>query len=400
MDLTVFAGGQGLVVGVANFQGIAHGGKPYRSRPCGEFRPPDAGPHAAGFREAVAQAQIGRCVGEGLLHSALKIGAGGRPPEADIAKTRQIEPFPGRVVDHQRARTAQSAPDGDVFLFHDAHDVLGVEARVAVDGFGALAQHHDDRRVEAGQVKQGNGDQADRRGRGFRALGGRLRARGDHETLESVEGLGLGKPDQGAVADHCALGAAGGSAGVQDQTRVVFGDGRVGQWRARGAFHQGGELAFDLQGGNVEFEIADSRQALAVADQELGFAVARGIADFIGGPKTVEGHQDAAQAGHGPPGDHPLGPVGGEQRDSVALFDSVIFRKCSGGGSHPLKVIRVADSKLTLDDVLLVAVEPGFSQQVAHRPRASLKDLHGFAVNIFFAKFEGATRANELLSNF
>ena len=102
-----------------------------------------------------------------------------------------------------------------------------------VDGLGPLAEHHDDRRVQARKVEKGNGDQTARGERGFCGFAGGLVPRGEHETLESVEGLGPGEPHQGAMTDHGALGAAGGPAGVEDQARVVFGNRLIGQCRVR-----------------------------------------------------------------------------------------------------------------------------------------------------------------------
>ena len=201
------------------------------------------------------------------------------------------------------------------------------------------------------------------------------------------------------MADDGSLGSTRGAARVEDQARVVLIDGLRGQFAVRCAFHQASKLALNLQGGDIEVKVLDPGQALAVADQELGFTVLRRIVDLVRGPEPIESDQNAAQAGHCPPGHDPFRSVGGDNGHPVALLDAVVLGQGSGDGRHTLNMIGVGDPQVALDKVFLVAVDRGFLQKLANGFLAIFEDFHGLAGHSLLPQFEGAFGAGQLLSD-
>ena len=134
-----------------------------------------------------------------------------------------------------------------------------------------------------------------------------------------------------AVAEHDALGGAGGAAGVEDRREVVVvahGVGhRIGAGDQRFEIVRAGDLGL-AQPDDRELDIGpgaqvfDQRGEIVVDDEEAGVAVIEGIGDLGHAPAGVDGVQDAA----GPEGGEDVFEIavgiGGEHADPVAGFHS------------------------------------------------------------------------------
>ena len=137
------------------------------------------------------------------------------------------------------------------------------------------------------------------------------------------------------VGDDRALRPAGGAGGEQDGGGVVLvdrGDGQFGSWCVIAKF---GEVL-------LEHDERDSRVAgdafgpFGVGEQQLWRGQLEAVSDLVLCPPPVHGNGDGAERGDRPERLDPLGCVGGEDGDPVAVTDVVPLgesrsERCRGG---------------------------------------------------------------------
>ena len=180
-------------------------------------------------------------------------------------------------------------------------------------------------------MKQGAGGQ--RQHRGFRRVVGigREAERVAGAEDERAREIGVEVP----VGDDGALRPAGGAGGEQDRGGVVLVDrgvGQVGSWCVIAKF---GEVLLEHDEWNSRVAL-DAFGPFGVGEQQLRRGELEAVADFVLGPPPVHRNGDGTERGDRPERLDPLGRVGSEDGDAVAVADAVPLgearrERCRGG---------------------------------------------------------------------
>ena len=185
--------------------------------------------------------------------------------------------------------------------------------------------------MKPGDVEEGAGGQ--RQHRGFRRVVGigREAERVAGAEDERARQVGVEVP----VGDDRALRAPSGAGGEQDRGGVVLVDQGVGQFGSWCVIAKFGEVL-------LEYDERDSRVAgdafgpFGVGEQQLWRGEFEAVSDLVLGPPPVHGNGDGTERGDRPERLDPLGRVGGEDGDAVAVTDVVPLgeprcERCRGG---------------------------------------------------------------------
>ena len=146
---------------------------------------------------------------------------------------------------HLRSHAAERAPDRDFLPLDQTQHIFRIETPGAINRLGSRGQHHDGTGVETRKMKQRCGDECGRsRGISARELAEFAR---DQYPLQAQDSVHLYKSQQRAVRHDHTLGPSRGSTGEENQRRVVFDDGGIGQNGFACELFQRTEIRFDLE---------------------------------------------------------------------------------------------------------------------------------------------------------
>ncbi|MEY9615340.1 hypothetical protein ABIF21_008214 [Bradyrhizobium elkanii] len=276
----------------------------------------------------------------------------------DPLQGRQIVIAERRVIDEHLDHGRHQQHVGDALLLHGGRDAV---RRKALDhDVGAAGQQHRIHRRAIGEVEHRRRVQIDRAAR-------------PQAFAERVERIG----HQIAMAQHHALGAAGGAAGVEDAGEIVTAAHGIGhRCAARDQrlviLHAGRRLALvgidQLQAGDGACQRRADRRKRLVDEQDRCAAVAQRVLVLQRRPADVERH------------DHGAGPADGEVELEIAVGverqdrDAVAVQRAEGADRGGKAGDAVADlapvaPPLTADDCEPVWID-------LQRAPQSVRDVH------------------------
>ena len=284
----------------------------------------------------------------------------------DVFQRSEVVGAQRRMIDEHLDHGRHQQHVGDAMLLHGAGDAVG---RKALDNdVGAAAEQARIHRRAIGEVEHRRGVQINS-GAGKQPFA---------ERMERIH-------HQIAVAEHDALGTAGGAAGIEDAAEIAADPHRIGHRRAAldqlfEIVHARRRLAVvgidQLQAGDGLYERQADRRKRLVHEQDAGAAIAHGVLVLQRAPADVERN------------DHGAGPARRKVKLEIAVGvhrqhrDAIAGLRTEGADSrreprHALADLAPVLPSLATDDGQAIRID-------LQRTTQSMSDVHRFPPRTFF----------------